>query len=94
MHTRVRGVISSPLSPQAVQLLKRRLNHKISIFLDAISEKCARGGKSDIIKNFAGQICIQIIGNLLGTKSERWPRRDWSLSIPGAFKPGIGKTQS
>ena len=48
----------------------------------------------DIIDDFASQIPIQIIGDLLGIPfDERAPLRNWSLAILGALEPVVSAKQ-
>ena len=48
----------------------------------------------DVIEDFASQIPIQIIGDLLGIPfDERAPLRNWSLAILGALEPVVSAKQ-
>jgi cytochrome P450 len=52
--------------------------------LDALQDRA----QADLIEDFAAQIPVEVIGNLLGVpRDEREPLRRWSLAILGALEP-------
>ncbi len=82
LHTRVRRIMSSALTPRAIARLEPALIDTVDTLLDALPSK------PDLIGDFASLIPIQIIGNLLDIPmAERAPLRDWSLAILGALEP-------
>ena len=94
LHTRVRKIMTSALNPRAIRFMEPGLRSTISILLDMMSEKNEKTGSVDIIEDFACQIPIQIIGDLLGIPFyEREPLREWSLAILGALEPTVSNSQ-
>ena len=74
--------MTGALNPRAIQVMEPGLRDTISRLLDDMAETNSRKGGIDIIEDFASQIPIQIIGDLLGIPfEERTPLRDWSLAI-------------
>lgn len=85
-HTRVRSLIAGALKPQAVKAMESPLIGLVDGLLDKIEAK----GSFDLIEDYAAQIPIEIIGNLLRVpREERGPLRGWSLLILGALEPRI-----
>ncbi len=94
LHTRVRKIITGALNPRAIRVMEPGLRRTISILLERMGKKNAQTGSVDIIEDFASQIPIQIIGDLLGIPfDERDPLRDWSLAILGALEPTVSEPQ-
>ena len=90
LHTRVRKIMTRALNPRSIKLMEPGLRKTISRLLADISEKNIKNNEIDIIEDFASQIPIQIIGDLLGIPfQERAPLRDWSLAILGALEPVV-----
>lgn len=90
LHTRVRKIISSALTPRAIARMEPGLISVVDHLLDGLAEK----ENVDLIGDFAATIPIQIIGNLLDVPlEERGPLRDWSLSILGALEPALSEAQ-
>jgi len=91
LHTRVRKIMTSALTPRALQRMEPGLIETVDHLLDAMA---ARGREADLIEDFASVIPIQIIGNLLDVPmEERGPLRDWSLAILGALEPSLDEAQ-
>jgi cytochrome P450 len=94
LHTRVRKIMTGALNPRAIQIMEPALRETISRLLDDMAENNSKKGGIDIIEDFASQIPIQIIGDLLGIPfEERKPLRDWSLAILGALEPVVSDNQ-
>ena len=88
LHTRVRRIISSALTPKALALMEPGLIKTVDHLLDTMPQA------PDLIEDFASAIPIQIIGNLLDIPmAERAPLRDWSLAILGALEPTLTPQQ-
>lgn len=88
LHTRVRRIMASALTPRAIQRLEPGLIRAVDHLLDELPQS------PDIIEDFAAQIPIQIIGNLLDIPvAERGPLRGWSLAILGALEPVLSPEQ-
>lgn len=88
LHTRVRRIMTSALTPRAIQRMEPGLIDTVEYLLDQMGESC------DLIEDFASSIPIQIIGNLLDVPmEERAPLRDWSLAILGALEPSLTEEQ-
>ena len=85
-HTRVRALIAGALKPQAVKAMEPSLVALINQLLDRVEAM----GEFDIVGDFAMQIPLEVIGNLLRVpRDEREPLRDWSLNILGALEPTL-----
>ncbi|WP_170332959.1 cytochrome P450 [Ruegeria arenilitoris] len=90
LHTRVRKIMTSALTPRAIAKMEPGLIDTVDILLDRMAGK----GHVDLIEDFASTIPIQIIGNLLDVPmDERDPLRDWSLAILGALEPSLTEQQ-
>ncbi|TMM50871.1 cytochrome P450 [Sulfitobacter sabulilitoris] len=88
LHTRVRRIMTSALTPKALARMEPGLIDTVDRLLDRMPQH------TDLIEEFAAQIPIQIIGNLLDVpRSERAPLRDWSLAILGALEPTLTDDQ-
>jgi cytochrome P450 len=84
LHTRVRRLMGPAFTPRALNLLEPRFHELVDAMLDAAE---ARGGM-DVITDYAAQLPVQIIGDMLGVpRSERGPLREWSLAVLGALEP-------
>jgi cytochrome P450 len=90
LHTRVRRLIASALTPRAIAAMEPDLITLVEGLLDAMAGR----ETVDLIDDFAAAIPIEVIGNLLGVPhSERGPLRGWSLAILGALEPAISGEQ-
>ena len=88
LHTRVRRIIASALTPRAIMRLEPGLNATVDRLLEEMPQD------ADIIEDFAAQIPIEIIGNLLDIPhADRAPLRGWSLAILGALEPTLSEAQ-
>ena len=88
LHTRVRRIMTSALTPKALARMEPGLIKTIDHLLNVMPQD------ADLIEDFASVIPIQIIGNLLDVPmDERGPLRDWSLSILGALEPVLTPQQ-
>ncbi len=86
LHTRVRRIMSSALTPRAIARMEPGLIAAVDHLLDEMQAR----DEVDLIEDFASSIPIQIIGNLLDIpEQERAPLRDWSLAILGALEPAL-----
>lgn len=86
LHTRVRGIMTSALTPRAIARMEPGLRATVDHLLDQMEGR----DRVDLIEDFASSIPIQIIGNLLDVPlEERAPLRDWSLAILGALEPSL-----
>jgi cytochrome P450 len=87
LHTRVRRIMASALTPRAISRMEPGLATAIDGILDDIGD-----GPVDLIADYAAIIPIQVIGNLLDIPFEdRAPLRDWSLAILGALEPTLSE---
>lgn len=88
LHTRVRRIMSSALTPRAIHRLEPGLITAVDDLLENLPQT------PDLIEDFAAQIPIQIIGNLLDIPTpDRTPLRGWSLAILGALEPTLSAQQ-
>ena len=89
LHSRVRRLVSGPLTPKAIAAIEPDL----IVLVDRLLDRLQSAGGGDLIEDFAAAIPIEVIGNLLGVpQTERGPLREWSLSILGALEPNLSET--
>jgi cytochrome P450 len=90
LHTQVRKAFGNALSPKSV----RAMAPAIESLVDDLLDKMAVQGESDIIRDFAGAIPVEVIGNMLTVPiEERDPLRRWSLAILGALEVQLSPEQ-
>lgn len=88
LHTRVRRLILGALNQRAIA----RMEADVTRLVDALTERMAEKRQADFIEDFAAQIPIEVIGNLLAVpRTERGPLRAWSLAILSGLEPAPGK---
>ena len=85
LHTRVRRLLLGALNQRAIA----RMEPAVGALVDGLLDRMvARGPQADLIADFAAQIPVEVIGNLLDVpRDERGPLRDWSLAILSALEP-------
>ncbi len=89
-HTRVRRLIMGALTARAVAAMEPDLVRLV----DALLDRAAARGRSDLVEDFAAAIPVEVIGNLLAVpRDERGPLRAWSLAILGALEPAPSPAQ-
>ena len=85
LHSRVRRLLMGALSQRAIARMEADVIALVEGLLDAMQ---ARGPQADLIEDFAAQIPVEVIGNLLAIPHEdRGPLRAWSLAILSALEP-------
>lgn len=90
LHTRVRQIIVGAMAPRSLGRLEPGIIALVDGLLDAIDPH----KPLDLIADFAAEIPIEVIGNLLAIPSiDRAPLRDWSLVILGALEPVLTPEQ-
>jgi len=88
LHTRVRRLIMGALNQRAIA----RMEADVVRLVDALLVRIAEKGEINLIDDFAAQIPVEVIGNLLAIPhSDRGPLRGWSLAILSALEPAPGK---
>jgi cytochrome P450 len=86
LHTRVRRLIMGAVNQRAIA----RMEAQVTRLVDALLEDMAEKRSVDFIADFAAQIPIEVIGNLLDIpKPERSPLRDWSIAILSGLEPSL-----
>jgi len=84
LHTRVRRLIMGALNQRAIARMEPALIELVDRLLEGLEDQQA----GDLIDDFAAQIPIEVIGNLLEVPhAERGPLRGWSLAILSALEP-------
>jgi cytochrome P450 len=87
LHTRVRRLIMGALNQRAIA----RMEGGLVTLIDALLDRMGERRRVDLIDDFAAQIPIEVIGNLLAVpRAERGPLRGWSLAILSALEPAPG----
>jgi hypothetical protein len=88
LHTRVRRLIMGALNQRAIVRMEGGLVTLVDGLLDRMANRMARDRRVDLIDDFATEIPIEVIGNLLGVpRGERGPLRGWSIAILSALEP-------
>ena len=84
LHTRVRRLILGAVNQRAIARMTPGLEALVDALLDAMADK----PRPDLIDDFAAQIPVEVIGNLLDVPHrQRAPLRGWSLAILSALEP-------
>jgi cytochrome P450 len=84
LHTRVRRSMMGALNQRAIA----RMEPGVIALVDQLLERLQQRTHGDLIEDFAAQIPVEVIGNLLGVpRDERGPLRAWSLAILSALEP-------
>ena len=87
LHTRVRRLIMGALNQRAIA----RMEPDVVALVDRLLDRMAGGREVDLIADFAAEIPVEVIGNLLDVpRAERGPLRGWSLAILSALEPAPG----
>jgi cytochrome P450 len=87
LHTRVRRLIVGAVSQRAIARMEPDVVALVERLLDGMAAKRS----VDLIDDFAAEIPVEVIGNLLGVpKADRGPLRGWSLAILSALEPAPG----
>jgi cytochrome P450 len=87
LHTRVRRILMGALSQRAIARMEAGVASLVDGLLDRLSDLPA----PDLIDDFAAQIPVEVIGNLLDVPQPlRAPLRQWSLDILSALEPAPG----
>jgi cytochrome P450 len=86
LHTRVRRLIMGAVNQRAIARMEAQVTRLVDALLDDMQAK----GRVDFIADFAAQIPIEVIGNLLDIpRPERSPLRDWSIAILSGLEPKL-----
>ncbi len=84
LHTRVRRLIMGALNQRAIA----RMEVDVATLVERLLDQMAGKRQPDLIEDFAAQIPVEVIGNLLEVpREERGPLRGWSLAILSALEP-------
>jgi cytochrome P450 len=84
LHTRVRRLMMGALNQRAIA----RMEAGVVALVDGLLERLEGRTQADLIDDFAAQIPVEVIGNLLDVpRDERAPLRAWSLAILSALEP-------
>jgi len=87
LHTRVRRLLMGALNQRAITRMEPGVVALVDGLLDALHGRA----QADLIEDFAAQIPVEVIGNLLDVpRDERSPLRAWSLAILSALEPVPG----
>ncbi|HUK03998.1 MAG TPA: cytochrome P450 [Burkholderiales bacterium] len=86
LHTRVRRILMGAVNQRAIA----RMEPAVVRLVEALLEDMASRGACDFIADFAAQIPIEVIGNLLDIpRPERSPLRGWSIAILSGLEPAL-----
>lgn len=84
LHTRVRRLLMGALNQRAII----RMAPGVERLVDGLLDRMASQPAPDLIADFAAQIPVDVIGNLLDMpQAQRAPLRGWSLAILSALEP-------
>ncbi|MDP8956542.1 MAG: cytochrome P450 [Actinomycetota bacterium] len=83
-HGRIRGLVSKAFTPRYIERLRPRVEALVNESLDRVAEM----GKADLIADFAFQLPLQVICEMLGIPTEdRESFRKWTVAIAAVFEP-------
>lgn len=86
LHTRVRRIIMGAVNQKAIA----RMEPNVARLVDKLLEEMAAKREVNFIDEFAAQIPIEVIGNLLDIPhEERGPLRGWSVAILSGLEPAL-----
>ena len=86
LHTRVRRILMGALNQKAIA----RMEGDVVRLVDRLLGEMAAKGGINFIDDFAAQIPIEVIGNLLDIPhAERGPLRGWSVAILTGLEPKL-----
>ena len=86
LHTRVRRIIMGAVNQKAIA----RMEPNVARLVDELLAEMAAKGAVDFIGEFAAQIPIEVIGNLLDIpRGDRGPLRGWSVAILSGLEPTL-----
>jgi pimeloyl-[acyl-carrier protein] synthase len=81
-HTHLRGLVSSPFSPRAVEAMRDVIQQTVDELLDEVQDRVA----FDVIRDLAYPLPATVIGRLLGVPSSDLDAlKTWSDAIAGSF---------
>ena len=84
LHTRVRRLMMGALNQRAIA----RMESDVIALVDRLLTGMGEAREADFIEDFALQIPIEVIGNLLAMpRTERRPLREWSIAILSGLEP-------
>ena len=84
LHTRVRRLMMGALNQRAIA----RMEAGVTALVDGLLDQLDGRMQADLIDDFAAQIPVEVIGNLLDVpRDDRGPLRAWSLAILSALEP-------
>jgi cytochrome P450 len=84
LHTRVRRLMMGALNQRAIT----RMEAGVAALVEGLLDRLDGRPEADLIEDFAAQIPVDVIGNLLDVpRDERGPLRAWSLAILSALEP-------
>lgn len=87
LHTRVRRLMLGAMNQRAIA----RMEAGVAALVDRLIDALAHRRDADLVEDFAAQIPVEVICNLLGVpRGEREPLRGWSLAILSALEPAPG----
>ncbi len=83
-HKRIRGLVSKAFTPRYIEQLRPRVEALVNESLDRVREM----GKADLIGDFAFQLPLQVICEMLGIPTEdRDSFRKWTIAVAAVFEP-------
>jgi len=86
LHTRVRRIIMGAVNQKAIA----RMEPNVARLVDTLLGEMAERRTVNFIDEFAAQIPIEVIGNLLDIpRGERGPLRGWSVAILSGLEPKL-----
>jgi cytochrome P450 PksS len=85
-HARLRSLVSKAFTPRLIERLRGRIETLCETLLDAMERKGERGGRAELVADFALPLPATVIAELLGVPAEdhakfhRWSNRLVSVS--------------
>jgi cytochrome P450 len=86
LHVRVRRILMGAVNQKAIA----RMEPNVARLVERLLAEMADQGTVDFIDDFAAQIPIEVIGNLLDIpRGDRGPLRGWSVAILSGLEPQL-----
>lgn len=90
-HTRLRSLMVKAFTSSRVERLRAKIQHVVDALIDRVADR----GRMDLLVEFAEQIPVAVIGELLGVPEEdRHLLRPWSAKIVKLYELGYTDDQA
>lgn len=86
-HTALRSLVSKAFSPRGIEALRGT----VTVVVDALLDRAAARGGMDVVADFAHEIPVAVVGDLLGVDPADRPRvGEWSRALAAGVDLVVG----